>query len=197
MIYVGFPCIGKSSIAGGKNIDLESSNMFIEGNRPEGWEKIYCNIAIDLSKQGFNVFVSSHSLVWKELKSRGQHFIAIFPSKHLKEIWTIRAEERYKNFPSNKNLKALNRIKSHFQEDIEELENNCPEHYKLVTGAYNLNDLLKYEGKYVGDYKFNCCAVCPWATSGYCPMGTSIGCVSTNEKVQATIEEFEKQHEGL
>lgn len=194
MIYVGFPCIGKSSIAGDKNIDLESSNMFIGDNRPEEWEKIYCNIAIDLSKQGFNVFVSSHFLVWKELKNRGQHFIAIFPSKHLEEVWTIRAEERYKNFPSDKNLKALNRIKSHFQEDIEELEKNCPEQYKLVTSVYNLNDILKYEGKRVGEYKFNCCAVCSRATSGYCPMNTLIGCVSTNERAQTTIERFEEKH---
>lgn len=150
MIYVGFPCIGKSSIAGGKNIDLESSNMFIGNSRSEGWEKIYCNIAIDLSKQGFNVFVSSHSLVWKELKNREQHFIAIFPSEQLEEVWIIRAEERYKNFPSDKNLKALNRIKSHFQEDIKELEKNCPERCKLFTGTYNLNDIIEYKNDSVG-----------------------------------------------
>lgn len=193
MIYVGFPCIGKSSIAGGKNIDLESSNMFIDGSRPNGWEKIYCNIAIDLNKQGFNVFVSSHSLVWKELKSRNQEYIAIFPDSRLEKAWIQRAQERYDRDPSDKNLKALSRIKTNFQEDIKELSDNSPKHYKIVLTKYDLNDILKYQGKQVNNYTYQCCAICSWANSGYCPLGTSVGCVSTNARVQATIEEFESK----
>lgn len=47
MIYVGYPCIGKTSIAGKNNfIDLESS-LFNNGS--DNWAKTYADVAIDLS----------------------------------------------------------------------------------------------------------------------------------------------------
>ena len=56
MIYVGYPCIGKSSIAGKDNfIDLESSNFKQYNN----WFKLYVDIAEQLSNQDINVFTGS------------------------------------------------------------------------------------------------------------------------------------------
>ena len=73
MIIVGYPCIGKSTYAAGhpyRAIDLESSNFVKDDN----WVKSYCNVAIDLSRQGHVVFVSSHRSeerrVGKECRSR-------------------------------------------------------------------------------------------------------------------------------
>ena len=67
MIIIGFPGIGKSSVTraydGDTNttsyIDLESSNFVKDDN----WVEEYCNLAIDLDLQGYNVFVSSHKEV--------------------------------------------------------------------------------------------------------------------------------------
>ena len=52
MIYVGYQGIGKSSLGGtDKYIDLESSNFKHE----DDWYKTYCDVAISLSKQGYDV----------------------------------------------------------------------------------------------------------------------------------------------
>lgn len=66
MIIVGYPCIGKSTYAVShkyKAIDLESSNFIKDGS----WVESYCNVAIGLSEQGYDVFVSSHDDVRKQL----------------------------------------------------------------------------------------------------------------------------------
>ena len=114
MIYVGYPCVGKSSISGkNKNIDLESSNFFYHNKElnsvvrdNHSWIEIYVNIVEDLNKQGFNVFCSSHLGVVTELKKRNIQFCGIFPSEHLKDFWIKRAENRYNSNPSDKNKKA-------------------------------------------------------------------------------------------
>lgn len=72
MIYSGYPGIGKSTIAGKYNcIDLESSNF----GKESGWEKIYCQVAKDLSDQGYNVFVSTR----KQLDEMSVNWIAVIP----------------------------------------------------------------------------------------------------------------------
>ena len=65
MIIIGYQGIGKSSVSGADSgcIDLESSNFWNEGVRADDWYIYYCNIALDLSKQGFTVFTSSHKEV--------------------------------------------------------------------------------------------------------------------------------------
>ena len=70
MVIVGYQGIGKSTLAKNRNgfIDLESSNFFVNGERSPDWYIPYCEIALDLSKQGYDVFVSSHKVVRDELK---------------------------------------------------------------------------------------------------------------------------------
>lgn len=70
MIIIGYPGIGKSTLAGKdhKFIDLESSNFKIEDERSEDWYKVYCKVAEDLSRQGYIVFVSSHLAVREALR---------------------------------------------------------------------------------------------------------------------------------
>lgn len=78
MIIIGFPGIGKSSVThaydGDINttgyIDLESSNFV----KDENWVKEYCDLAIDLELQGYNVFVSSHKKVREYLAEKQDIF---------------------------------------------------------------------------------------------------------------------------
>jgi hypothetical protein len=53
MIFSFFPCTGKTSIVSSSNnlIDLESSCLFVDEQRPDNWEEIYVNFAVDLSRQ--------------------------------------------------------------------------------------------------------------------------------------------------
>ena len=90
MIIIGYPGIGKSTLAGQNNyIDLESSNFWNKGKRPDDWYIYYCNIALDLSRQGYVVFVSSHEAVRNRLKYAitDERIICIYPSLELKDEW--------------------------------------------------------------------------------------------------------------
>lgn len=120
MIYVGYPCIGKTSISGQDNfIDLESSNF----DHREGWEEEYVRVAYDLSLQGYNVFLSSHKKVREALNKNCIPFICVYPNFSMYDIWFDRTAKRYKKYPSEKNLRALERITTHFKEDIMALGN--------------------------------------------------------------------------
>ena len=119
MIYVGYPCIGKSSIAGREDfIDLDSS-LFNDGT--EGWEERYVNVAIDLSNQGYNVFLSSHKQVRDTLKEKEISYTCVFPEMCLFDAWFDRCAERFKEHPTDKNLKALAHVARHYKEDIADL----------------------------------------------------------------------------
>ena len=122
MIYVGYQGIGKSSISGKNNcIDLESGNFWIDNKRTDEWYKIYCNIAEHLSKQGYDVFMSSHKIIREELNKRNIKFITIFPSLNLKDEWIKRLENRYNLTKSNKDYKALMNAKEMYNENIKDL----------------------------------------------------------------------------
>lgn len=94
MIIFGYPGIGKSTLVkesyltGLRVIDLESSNFFVDGQRPDNWAEIYCNIAKDLSRQNYIVLVSTHKAVREALfKERLDEEVAvIYPSLDLKDV---------------------------------------------------------------------------------------------------------------
>lgn len=119
MIYVGYQGVGKSSIAG-KNgcIDLESGNFWIDGERPNDWYKIYVNIAEHLSRQGYNVFISSHKIVRCELANRGIEYCTIAPAPELKGKWLNRLHERYVKTGLEKDYKALMNAKECYVENV-------------------------------------------------------------------------------
>lgn len=152
MIIVGYPCIGKSTISGGKNIDLDDSDMMflLRGVstkthliRPEGWEQCYVNVAVSLSLQGFNVFVSSRPDVVGELKQRGIKFIAIYPSGELKDRWVERCAKCYESDPSEDNEQKLQRVTRCFDEETRTLAESTPYQYIIESDKYDLNELVK------------------------------------------------------
>jgi hypothetical protein len=152
MIIVGYPCIGKSTISGGKNIDLDDSDMRFPLRgvsekphliRPEGWEQCYINVAVSLSLQGFNVFVSSRPEVVEELRRRGLKFMAIYPSGELKCRWVERCAKCYESNPSEDNEKKLQRVTRCFDEETRALAESTPYQYIIESDKYDLNELVK------------------------------------------------------
>lgn len=118
MIYVGYPGIGKTSIAGTDNfIDLESSNF---NNGSEDWIKEYIKVAKILSDQDYKVLVSSHKLVREELRNQKIPYICVFPDLTLKDRWFDRLAVRYKQSGEEKDLRALARWHC-FNNDIKDL----------------------------------------------------------------------------
>ena len=144
MIYTGYQGIGKSAIAGKDTfIDLESGNFWIDGKRDDNWFKIYCNIAIHLSNQGYTVLMSSHKAVRDEFNSRNQTFVTISPAPELEEQWIERLQKRYDNDKSEKNYKALENAKDKYQENTKELRT---EKNSLVISTidYDLSEVIDY-----------------------------------------------------
>lgn len=149
MIIIGFPGIGKSSVTraydGDTNttsyIDLESSNFV----KDENWVKEYCDIAIDLELQGYNVFVSSHKAVREYLAEKQDIFsdiIEVFPSKELRIDWLNRLESRYMKCKTAKNERALNYMRNNFDTAVDEMEHDAIIHKVRITKE-NMNDLKK------------------------------------------------------
>ena len=123
MIVVGYPGIGKSTLAGRdyKYIDLESENFWIDGERAEDWYKPYCKIAEHLSEQGYIVFVSSHEVVRQYLVENSRELVVlVYPSALLKSAWIDKLEQRYAKSGLEKDYKALMNIKYSYIENIRE-----------------------------------------------------------------------------
>lgn len=145
MIIIGYPCIGKSTYAAChpyRAIDLESSNFVKDDN----WVKSYCNVAIDLSRQGHVVFVSSHDAVRKQLmKCDYEYLFAIYPALDVKEEWLKRLHERYLKTGLDKDYRAWQRALNHYDEDIAALKEdtkNFGGFYEIGYDRYDLTVIL-------------------------------------------------------
>lgn len=147
MIIIGYQGIGKSSVASPENkcIDLESSNFWHEGKRPDDWYIYYCNIAVDLSKQGYVVFTSSHKEVRDYLLkfTKETTILCMFPEVMLEDAWIQRLQKRYDADPSEKNYKALMNAKDRFAENVEEMRQCGHRYWPIYSMDYDLLDDVK------------------------------------------------------
>lgn len=147
MIIVGYQGVGKSTLAFHNNrvIDLESSNFFVDGERPENWHIIYCNIARALCKQGYIVCISSHKEVREELaRHPASKQVIVYPTRALKDAWIAKLRYRYEETQSIKDFKALRNAEDCFDENITDLANQKGfEKISIGTMNYNLADLLE------------------------------------------------------
>lgn len=143
MIYVGYQGIGKSTICHKKDncIDLESSNFFIGGQRHDDWYKVYANIANHLSKQGKNVFTSSHKVLRDYMNKKGISFTVIYPSLELKELWIDKLKERYKLTHKEKDFKAWVNAQEKYDENIMDLSKE-KSRIMLIGMDYSLENLI-------------------------------------------------------
>lgn len=143
-IIVGFPGVGKSSLKEIGWIDLKSDCFWVgeEGNkiRPQAWYESFCNVAIDLSEQGYNIFVPSHEAVRRYLKSKKVDYIVVYPHPHLREAWIQKLYSRYQNNPNRETEAAYNAVLEHWDEFMNDLKN---EKSIIISNInYNLKELL-------------------------------------------------------
>jgi nucleoside-triphosphatase THEP1 len=139
MIIIGYPGVGKTSLAGRYNqyIDLESSHFNDAfGEKPSGWFIPYCKVAEDLSRQGYRVFVSCHKEVQEYFSKSNEYALVLYPAIELKEQWLDRVKRRFNNDPSMKNKKAMENVEKYWDVHINSLRNS-PFENKLVLGDMN------------------------------------------------------------
>ena len=151
MIIIGYQGIGKSTLAARnlKYIDLESSNFWFEDPetkqrvRHSNWYEMYCNVAEDLSRQGYIVFVSSHQPVRERLLKSEEYLVACVPSLILKDEWINKLKERYKNSLLEKDYKAYMNAADRFTENVTEIMNSGFDVILITDADYNLQDLIE------------------------------------------------------
>lgn len=147
MVIVGYQGIGKSTLAKSRNgfIDLESSNFFVNGVRSPDWYIPYCEIALDLSKQGYDVFVSSHQIVRNYLASHHtEDLVIVCPARKLRDRWIAKLGNRYATTGLSKDYKAWKNAEDRYDENIDELLDEVGfDHYLVIDSMnYDLESLL-------------------------------------------------------
>ena len=154
MIIIGYPGIGKSSLStsASRYIDLESSNFWYleNGNkvRDKNWYIAYCNIAVDLSEQGYMVFVCSNGVVQNRLKEikKNKNFeeniICCTPTLELKDKWIGKLKNRYNYSQSDKDYSAYIRAADHYEEDVNGIINCGFPTVQIKNMDYQLKKVL-------------------------------------------------------
>ena len=141
MIIIGFPGIGKSTLASNndKFVDLESSYFKTPDSRNDDWVVEYCKLAEFLSKNGSIVFISSHKAVRDYIaKMRTDELVAcVFPSERIREQWVKKLEDRYMNSGLDKDYRAFIRTRDHYDDYIRELYSDDGISYKWVITDIN------------------------------------------------------------
>lgn len=139
MIVVGYQGIGKTTVSKKHKscIDLDSSSFKTnsDGHRDPKWYVVYCNYAIELAKQGYTVFVSSHKCVRDELANRiRENYIVVFcyPTLELKDIWIDRLQSRFEKDPNVSNRNAFVNAKNEFSISICDLFRDHRCNYRLA-----------------------------------------------------------------
>ena len=99
------------------------------------WIKVSLDISISFAK----VLQKASFSLADILSSK---FITICPALELKDKWIEKLENRYKLFPTDKNLRALNYAKEHYEENIKDL---FKEKFfiEIIDINYDLEKILK------------------------------------------------------
>ncbi len=144
MIIVGYPGVGKSSLAKAHYhdyIDLESS--WFQTGAIENWWEVYCNVAEHLSENGHVVFVSCHECVryYLALHSK-QKVVVVYPSVKLKDQWIEKLRIRWEVTGADKDLRAYERAAAYFVGDILELSSCGLDRAPLDDMNYELGTLV-------------------------------------------------------
>ena len=157
MIICGYPGIGKSTLA--KNdkdhryIDLESSNFYDKstGERPENWHVYYCQIAEDLSRQGYIVLVSCHDEVRKWLENSKEQVVVIVPCKNLKEEWGEKLLKRCEDSKNPKDTRAYDKHMEKFEKNLDDIENGNLMIASIISMKYDLKSLIDHVSLWVSE----------------------------------------------
>lgn len=150
MIVIGYQGIGKTSLAKKywNIIDLQSSLFFVDGMRPPHWQQIYCNLAEQLSGQGYIVFTSSHEIVRKKLLKTNERVFCIYPSLQLKDKWITKLHQRYIDQPTLKNKKAWLNAEDRYQLNIQEIKKSGIPGWEIPNMDYDFESMIDWLDKY-------------------------------------------------
>lgn len=151
MIIIGYQGIGKSTLAAKnlKYIDLESSSFWFDDPetkqrvRHTNWYEMYCNVAEDLSRQGYIVFVSSHQPVRERLLKSKEYVVVCVPSLILKDQWIEKLKLRYEVTNLKKDYKAYMNAADRFFENVTEIMNSDFDVIIITDMDYNLQYLIE------------------------------------------------------
>lgn len=148
MIIIGYPAIGKSTMARNCDnvIDLESSCFNVGNSKIPNWHVAYCQVAMDLSKQLNTVFVSSHDAVRKYFESKrfDNEIVAVcYPILDLREEWIEKLRNRWMITKTVKDYRAFKRAREHFEEDIIDLTNSPFDKIEIYSMDYDLDALIR------------------------------------------------------
>lgn len=145
MIIMSYPGV-ISEIKDPKYINLDIQLFYDQGKRICNYN-VYCNIALLLSKQGYNVFVSSNKQIRKILSACDEEYIlCIFPSIKLQDKWIKKLEDIYNNTGLDIDYTNLMNAKQYYYRDIKSLLSlsKIPK-FKLVViddTLYNLKNII-------------------------------------------------------
>lgn len=130
-------------------IDLESSNFWVNGERSERWARVYAKLALELSKQGFIVFTSSHKVVREELDDLtnedeyySEDVVVVYPSLALKDEWIEKLRIRYESTKLDKDYRAYMNAKEKYDENIAELMQHPFDEIRLNNIEYDLRGAI-------------------------------------------------------
>lgn len=151
MIVIGYQGIGKSTLATKslRYIDLESSSFWFDDPETKQkirhvmWYAMYCNVAEDLSRQGYTVFVSSNQPVRERLSRSDEYVITCVPSLDLKDKWIEKLRLRYENSKLEKDYKAYMNAADSFTENVTEMMNSGFDVLEVEDMDYDLKKLLE------------------------------------------------------
>ena len=104
---------------------------------------MYCNVAEDLSRQGYTVFVSSHQPVRERLLKSDEYVITCVPSLDLKDKWIKKLRLRYENSGLEKDYKAYMNAADSFTENVTEMMNSGFDVLEVEDMDYDLKKLLE------------------------------------------------------
>ncbi len=156
MIFSAYQGIGKSTLAKKdfRIIDLESSCY--DKTNPN-WFKDYVNTAINLYKQGYTVFISSHKVVrdylLQHIENKNDYAMIMYDINlevycldKLAERFEKSCEEYGQEHPiSRKNWRAYQNAGSHFEETYAEIKEDEKNGLKVIwikDEDYDLNSLI-------------------------------------------------------
>ena len=136
MIIIGYPGVGKSTASKMFREVVNLNSTFFDN------KELYCNVAIELSKQNLLVCVSSHKEVVECLLKSDEPICVVYPNKNLKSAWVNIVRNRYLGDKTDENYKALMRVWEHFESDISFLSETPFDKIELNDGEFLANKLV-------------------------------------------------------